>query len=207
MYISTPVFSLACPGLYSSIHMIWKSWCLDFCFFSRLFPVTFERASTLGNILTFTFVVWIVNRFEQIPLQNSRKALKANEHSLGDINRVNIATSDGFLLFTRLLKALPYNSMTSNENAHTHRTKVQQSHSIENAHICGGRPQSWASGEISKLKNTRTASGPPPKFSLHKLGLTPKVNNTYIFWTQIWNNVSSNPKGKYRSKTSFIKTV
>ena len=77
--------------------------------------MTFERAATLGNILTFTFVVWIVNRFEQIPLQNSRKALKANEHSLGDINRVNIATSDGFLLFTRLLKALPYNSMTSNE--------------------------------------------------------------------------------------------
>ena len=108
------------------------------------FPVTFERAATLGNILTFTFVVWIVNRFEQIPLQNSRKALKANEHSLGDINRVNIATSDGFLLFTRLLKALQYNSMTSNENAHTHRTKVQQSesNSIENAHICGGRPQS-----------------------------------------------------------------
>ena len=130
------------------------------------FVLTFGSLSTLCNILTFTFVVWIVNRVEQILLQNSRKALKANEHSLGDINRVNIATSDGFLLFTRLLKALPYNSMTSNENAHTHRTKVQQSHSIENAHICGGRPQSWASGEISKLKNTRTASGPPPKFSL-----------------------------------------
>ena len=138
--------------------MIWKSWCFGYLFFLKIiltFPVTFERATTLGNILTFTFVVWIVNRFEQIPLQNSRKALKANEHSLGDINRVNIATSDGFLLFTRLLKALPYNSMTSDENAHTHRTKVQQSdsNSIENAHICGGRPQSWASGEISKLKN------------------------------------------------------
>ena len=155
MYISTTGFTLDCPGLYSSIHMIWEFWCLDICFFSRLFPLTFGRASTLDNILTFTFVVWIVNRFEQIPLQNSRKALKANEHSLGDINRVNIATSDGFLLFTRLLKALPYNSMTSNENAHTHRTKVQQSDSIENAHICGGRPQSWASGEISKLKNPR----------------------------------------------------
>ena len=94
IYISTTVFALDCPGLYSSTHMIWKSCCLDICLFSRLFPVTFERAVTLGNILTFTFVVWIVNRFEQIPLQNSRKALKANEHSLGDINRVNIATSE-----------------------------------------------------------------------------------------------------------------
>ena len=126
-----------------------------YLFLLKIISYDFWEGCHFFNILTFTFVVWIVNRFEQIPLQNSRKALKANEHSLGDINRVNIATSDGFLLFTRLLKALPYNSMTSNENAHTHRTKVQQSDSIENAYICGGRPQSWASGEISKLKNPR----------------------------------------------------
>ena len=64
----------------------------------------------MGNILTFTFVVWIVNRVEQILLQNSRKALKANEHSLGDINRVNIATSEtASCCEPCLLKALLYN--------------------------------------------------------------------------------------------------
>ena len=76
----------------------------------------FCHFATLGYILTFTFVVWIVNRFERIPLQNSSLALKANEHSLWDINRVNIATSDSLLLFPRLLKALRDNSIQMSQS-------------------------------------------------------------------------------------------